>query len=251
METIASRSNERIKAARALQRGKERRETGLHLIEGEKLVREALTSGQNVRELYLEEGYEAGVPVPEGTQVFSVTRSVLESLCEAKTPQHAAAVVETPRTALPDTWPEGLIVLLDCVQDPGNVGTIIRTADALGAKAVVLGEGTADPFSVKTLRASMGSSYHLPLYEGGIAETVRTLRAEGFTAVCGHLAGSEQLPATGKKCALVIGNEGNGVSDAVAAECVHYRLPMKGRAESLNAAVAAALLIDRFINQGE
>ncbi|MDO4494027.1 MAG: RNA methyltransferase [Clostridia bacterium] len=251
METITSRTNERVKGTRALQRAKERKERGLHLAEGEKLVREALTSGCTVREVYLEEGFGLGVPVPEGTELVTVTRPVMEVLCEAKTPQHAVAVVETPDTSLPGVWPEGLIVLLDCVQDPGNVGTVIRTADALGASAVVLGTGTADPFSVKTIRASMGSSYHMPLYEGDIAETLGALKKAGFTAVCGHLHGSETLPETGKKCALVIGNEGNGVSDAVADECVHYRLPMRGRAESLNAAVAAALLIDRFINQGE
>lgn len=248
METITSRTNERVRRAKALSGAKERRETGLHLAEGEKLVLEALASGQRVRTLFIEEGFELPetAALSNGTELVSVSRSVLEVLSEAKTPQHTVAVVETPSLEPPAVYPEGLVVLLDCVQDPGNVGTIIRTADALGAKAVLLGAGTADPFSVKTLRASMGSGYHLPLYSADISDAIADLKKQGFTVICGHLAGSTELPPHGKKTALVIGNEGNGVSDAVAAECLLYRLPMKGRAESLNAAVAAALLIDRL-----
>lgn len=250
METITSRTNERVRRAKMLSGARERREAGLHLAEGEKLVIEAFTSGQKVRTLFIEEGFALPkvIGVSAETELISVTRSVLEVLTEAKTPQHTVAVVETPSLEPPETYPAGLVVLLDCVQDPGNVGTVIRTADALGAAAVFLGEGTADPFSVKTLRASMGSSYHVPLYAGNALEAVTKLKSQGFTPVCGHLAGSSELPKHGKKTVLVIGNEGNGVSRAVADQCLLYRLPMKGRAESLNAAIAAALLIDRLID---
>jgi len=248
METITSRTNERVRRAKALSDAKERRETGMHLAEGEKLVIEAITSGQSVRTVFIEEGFALPetVDLPLVTEYVTVSRSVLEVLSEAKTPQHTVAVVGTPSLEPPQSYPEGLIVLLDRVQDPGNVGTIIRTADALGAEAVFLGYGTADPFSVKTLRASMGSSYHLPLYTGDVLSAVRELKEQDFMVVCGHLSGSPELPSHGKKTALVIGNEGNGVSAEVAAECLLYRLPMKGRAESLNAAIAAALLIERL-----
>jgi len=175
----------------------------------------------------------------------------MEALSESKTPQHSCAIVETPDLTPPAQYPEGLIVLLDCVQDPGNVGTILRTADALGAAAFFIGSGTADPFSGKTLRAAMGSTYHLPIYTGNAAETVHHLYKQGFTCICGHLKGDSALPPLGQKTALIIGNEGNGVSDEVAAACTLYKLPMRGRAESLNAAIAAALLIYELSNRME
>jgi len=137
------------------------------------------------------------------------------------------------------------------VQDPGNVGTILRTADALGASALFVGSGTADPFSGKTLRAAMGSTYHLPIYTGDAVEAVQALRKQGFTCICGHLKGESTLPRLSSKTALVIGNEGNGVSDTVAEACTLYKLPMRGHAESLNAAIAAALLIYELSNRME
>lgn len=139
--------------------------------------------------------------------------------------------------------PRRLIVILDRVQDAGNLGTIVRTADAFGAAGVFVGTGSADPFSGKALRAAMGSTYHLPVWQGDAAAALDALAAQGFVCLCGHLQGEAALPDVTARMALVIGNEGNGVSDAVAARCLRYRLPMPGRAESLNAAVAAGILI--------
>ena len=236
---ITSRSNERVKAARALQDAKARRETGLHLIESEKLVTDAIASGARVRTVFTtEDAYAA-----DGIETVVVSESVMEALATARTPSGLCAVVETPDCSIPETFPEGLIVVLDRLQDPGNVGTIIRTADALGAAGVLLSPDCADPFSPKALRAAMGSTYHLPVMIGALTEALPRLRSQGFTCVCGHLKGSETLPATGCSKVLVIGNEANGAPDEVADLCELYRLPMKGRAESLNAAIAAAILI--------
>ncbi len=246
---ITARSNERIKQARALLQAKERRTRGLHLIEGEKLLIEAVSSGCTPEEVFLEDGYSLPPELPHDLPVQLVSRSVLESLTVSATPQHVAAVVRTPDLTPPVIYPDGLAVVLDCVQDPGNVGTILRTADALGASCVLLGAGSADAFSGKTLRAAMGSSYHLPLYTGDAAAELRRMCEQGFLCIAGHLRGSESLPPLKTKTALVIGSEGNGVSDEVAALCALYRLPMRGRAESLNAAVAAALLLYELSNR--
>lgn len=257
---ITSRTNERIKAARALSQAKERRARGLHLAEGEKLVSEALTSGCSIEDVFVEETVLGDMDdnsvlrlsaFSDSTRITPVSRSVMEALCESKTPQHSCAIVRTPDLTPPEVYPEGLIVVLDRVQDPGNVGTILRTADALGACALLVGNGSADPFSGKTLRAAMGSTYHFPIYAGDAATELIRMREQGFTCICGHLHGSETLPALGKRTALVIGNEGNGVSHEVAAACTLYRLPMRGRAESLNAAIAAALLIYQLSNRME
>ena len=153
------------------------------------------------------------------------------------------ATVKTPDQPIPEYYPAGLIVALDCVQDPGNLGTILRTADAMGACGLLLGEGCADPYAPKPLRAAMGSIYHIPVWQGNLENEAARLAAQGFTLVCGHLKGTDVLPEPGEKCVLVIGNEGNGVSDAIAAQCEKYRLPMYGFAESLNASVAAGILI--------
>ena len=242
---ITSRSNERVKSARALQDAKARRETGLHLIESDKLVLDAIASGARVRTVFKTEGAKGA----DGIETIVVSESVMEALATAKTPSGLCAVVETPDCSVPEIFPEGLIVVLDRLQDPGNVGTIIRTADALGAAGVLLSPDCADPFSPKALRAAMGSTYHLPIMIGALREALTRLRSQGFTCVCGHLAGSETLPAITKRAALIVGNEGQGVSSETAALCTLYRMPMRGRAESLNAAVFAALMMQTMIDR--
>lgn len=238
---IESRTNPVIKECRAMSMAKTRKDIGLHRIEGDRLVREAILSGAALRLLLVEDGFE--IDPPAGCAGYRVNRSVMESVTETETPQHLCALVKTPDTALPAQFPAGLIVLLDGVQDPGNVGAILRSADAFGAQGVLLSPACADPFSPKSLRAAMGSTYHLPIWRGETASALKEMKRQGFTAVCGHLHGSETMPALHQKTALVIGNEGAGVGEETAAECCLFRLPMKGRAESLNAAVAAGILI--------
>ncbi len=238
---IESRANERVKEARKLLLRKERKESGLHLIESEKLVREAVTSGAKIVSCFLEEGF-AFTP-PEGAIMYTVTRAVLESLCESQTPQGIVAVVQTPDLTPPDVYPYGLVVVLDGVQDPGNVGAIVRSADAFGAVGLLVSPACADVFAPKTLRAAMGSTYHLSVWQGELLPELIKLRGQGFTALCGDLKGSETLPALAPNVALVIGSEGSGVSETVADACERFRLTMHGRAESLNASVAAGVLL--------
>lgn len=238
---IESRANERVKEARKLLLRKERKESGLHLIESEKLVREAVSSGATIVSCFMEEGF-AFTP-PESATVYTVSRAVLESLCESQTPQGIVAVVQTPDLTPPSAYPSGLVVVLDGVQDPGNVGAIVRSADAFGASGLLLSPACADVFAPKTLRAAMGSTYHLPVWQGELLPELTNLRQQGFTALCGDLKGSETLPTLAANVALVIGSEGSGVSEAVADACLRFRLTMRGRAESLNASVAAGVLL--------
>lgn len=238
---IESRSNERVKDTRRLLQRKARKESGQHLIEGEKLVREAILSGARISALFVEDGF--AFFVPENVPAYAVSRSVLESLCESQSPQGVVAVVETPSLVPPERYPAGLIVVLDGVQDPGNVGTILRSADAFGAAGMLLSPACADAYAPKTLRAAMGSTYHLPVWQGDLPVEVSKLVSQGFLPLSGDLSGSETLPELRRNTALVIGSEGGGVSAEVAALCVRYRLPMKGRAESLNASVAAGILL--------
>lgn len=240
MDRITSRTNPRIQRARSLRESKYRKQTGCHFVEGDKLVREALTSGTTLETVFVREGYAGSMDFP--CETVLVTDGVMDALSTAGTPQSLCAVARTPDSALPDAF-SGTVLLLEDVQDPGNVGTLIRTADALGASCVILSPHSADPFSPKTLRASMGSVYHLPVYVTDIPAALRTLRDQGYTCLCGHLKGSETLPPKSSQMALLVGNEGNGVTDEAAALCYAYRLPMPGRAESLNAAVFGAILL--------
>ena len=238
---IESRANERVKEARKLLLRKERKAAGLHLIESEKLVSEAIASGARVVTCFVETGF--AFSPPESATVHAVSRSVLESLCESQTPQGVVAVVETPPLTPPGRYPAGLVVALDGVQDPGNVGTILRSADAFGAAGLLLSPACADPYAPKTLRAAMGSTYHLPVWQGDLTTELARMKQEGFFALCGDLRGDETLPKLAANVALVIGSEGSGVRAEVAALCERFRLSMRGRAESLNAAVAAGVLL--------
>lgn len=242
---ITSRANERIKSARALQQHKEREARGFHLIEGDKLVMEAIRSGAEIETVFAREG--AAFPV--GYEVLTVSDSVMEAISTQKSPQALCAVVRTPDTSSPENYPPGLVIVLDRLQDPGNLGTIIRTADALGATGLLLSPDSADPFSPKGLRSAMGSTYHIPIWIGELAREIPRMKEQGFVCVCGHLKGSDSLPSHGGKTALVIGNEGQGVSNEVTELCIPYRLPMRGQAESLNAAVFAALMMQRLLDE--
>lgn len=217
---------------------------GLHFIEGDKLVREAVVSGVEFGDAFVEEGHELMQMILEGAgaKVYLVSRAVMQSLANTNEPQWVCATVKTPAIDVPMLYPSGLVVVLDEVQDPGNIGTIIRTADAFGAVGVLLNEGCADPFAPKTVRASMGSVYHLPIWYGHIPTELAKMKDQGFGLICGHLDGDSQMPEILPNTALIIGNEGRGVSDEVANLCEKYRLPMYGMAESLNASVAAGIL---------
>lgn len=242
---IESRQNEIVKRARALGGKKARDAQGLHFIEGEKMIGEALRCHCAFSEAFIEPGHTAleSKLAEENVRFHIVNRSVMESLAQTDTPQWVCACVKTPDTAPPCDYPVGLIAALDAVQDPGNLGTIIRTADAMGACGVLLGAGCADAYAPKTLRASMGSIYHLPVWRGELPNELQKLKNADFPLVCGHLQGDEELPQLADRCVLVIGNEGHGASETVSALCHRYRLRMYGRAESLNASIAAAIML--------
>ena len=241
LERLTSLKNPRVMLWRSLRDRKGRRETGLFLAEGRKMAEEALASSFPVEDLLLREGTD--FPVPEGIRAYELPEHVFDSLCETKTPQGVLAVVKQQELALKGTR----LVALDGVQDPGNVGTIIRTADAAGFDGVILSEACADPFSPKVLRSTMGSAFRLPVVtRSPLAAFLTGLKEQGWTILSSQLDGEpffERRGVEGPFC-LVIGSEGNGVTPEVrAAANRHLRLPMQGGAESLNAAIAAGIMM--------
>lgn len=180
--------------------------------------------------------------------VVPVAAHVLAAISEVETPQGVVAVIRRPPPAADPipVHPDLLLLVVDRVQDPGNLGTMLRTADAAGATAVVLLPGTVDPYNPKSLRASMGALFHLPVLEWPVHRLRPFLRERGMRLLAADVAGAVDYRAADyrRPLALAVGNEGEGVEpELLAAADAVVRIPISGRAESLNVAVAAALLL--------
>ncbi len=243
IEHQTSNKNPRVQSWRALKERKARLETGLFLAEGRKMTEEALCSGYQLEALLVDEARLADFSLPADVSVYALPAHVLAAVCDTKTPQGIAAVVHMRSSGALGRK----IVALDGVQDPGNVGTIIRTADAAGLEGVLLSMQCADVYSPKVLRATMGSVFHLPVQiTEDLPGALLRLRGQGYSVLSSQLDGEPfyTRQGIGDSFCLVIGNEGNGISDAVKATATHrLMLPMRGRAESLNAAVAAGIMM--------
>lgn len=241
---------------RALHTRAGRLKAGRFLIEGAGPVRAALEAGASVRAVIVAEGVtfadEVVLADRCGASVSEVPEAVLRQMGETTHPQGILAVCDLPAEAdlAAVLRGPGPVVALDAVGDPGNVGTIIRTADAAGAAAVLLGPGCADPFSGKVVRSTAGSIFHLPVVPVTWPSAVAASDAAGRRIVVTSGAGAMELPQAvagglvGPDTVWVIGSESHGVSDEVVAVAdLTVRIPMRGRAESLNAAVAAAIVL--------
>lgn len=202
------------------------------------------------------DGYETIIRpcLDRDIRVYSVADSLFESVSDTDNPQGVLAVLGLKRESMKDAaLRDGIVVILDGIRDPGNMGTIIRTADAAGCAAVVVTNGCVDLFNPKVLRSTMGSVFHLPvLHCGNTLEAVDICRRKGFLVCASHIEGSVDIydADLSGNVALVIGSEAEGVGD----EVLDYsdmliRIPMAGRAESLNAAVAAAVMIYEAVRQ--
>ena len=180
--------------------------------------------------------------------ILLVPPEMLRSLSDTRTPQGmVAAFPWIERQAEPaDLSGQGIFIALDRLQDPGNLGTILRTADAVGARGVILSPGCVDPTNAKVVRSAMGSLFRVPVFKNELTGVLAMLRQAGWRTYCGHLDGRDFFERTKShgRAVLIVGNEAAGVSDPVASACDEWvRLPMPGGAPSLNAAVAAGIML--------
>lgn len=234
---ILSRQNPLVKELASLKEKKGRRRTGTFLVEGHKMVREAVTSGMDVVRLILREDY-AGETY--GLPAVRLGRDAFAAVCDEKTPQGIAAEVAIPlRSVQP---PQGRCLLLDGLQDPANVGAIIRTAVAAGYEDVYLA-GCADPFSPKSVRASMSGVFFARIMQGTQEEILSAIA--GMPVIAADMGGEDVFSyAAPEKFCLAVGSEGSGLSALVRSRAdVTVRIPMDARTESLNAAVSAGILM--------
>ena len=248
MRKITSKDNKIEKLCEQLAQKKHRDKLALYLIEGENLVEEAVKNGAGIQTVLVREGYSGKLSGLE-EEAFELDARLFDKLAQTETSQGIIAIVNKPQISREQFIGDagGNFVVLDRLQDPGNIGTILRTADAAGYKLAVVMKGTADVFSPKVVRAATGSLFRMPVvFMDSEEELLEFTRAAGkkTVATCFDTDLYYYDVNLKENIALIIGNEGNGISETlIASSDVKIKIPMHGNIESLNASVAAGILM--------
>ena len=248
---ITSSANQQMKNLTALmKKAKERKNQKAFVVEGPKMFVEA--PREWVLHVYVAESLlksEDNQKLLAGYDYEVVADSVFRSVSDTQTPQGILAILRMPEYTLPQLLCEERthLLILESIQDPGNLGTIVRTGEGAGISGIIMNRTTVDLFNPKTIRSTMGSIYRVPyLVVEDLKETLFNLKKEGVSLYAAHLQGTAAYDAFDYTvpCGFLIGNEGNGLSDKIAqqADC-YIRIPMEGQVESLNAAISATLLM--------
>ena len=247
MRYIESPKNEQIKQVKKLTKKKYQRREGKYLLEDWHLVADAIRAQAPIEAIYTTAKY-TNEPLLRRfyAKTTLISPEVAKALTATETPQGIFAVITLPKQVLPQHF-DGAWLLLDRVQDPGNVGTMVRTADAAGFAGVILGNGSVDEYNPKVLRSMQGSQFHLSVLHADLNEVITRLQAQKMP-VYGSELNEQALPYREvtplNDFALIVGNEGHGMSDDLLTKTDHnLYIPIKGQAESLNVAVAAGVLM--------
>ena len=249
MQKITSTSNERIKFLKTLKMKKGREESGCYLIEGKRAVTDAVKHNVAFECLLIEEGKE--FDIEPNCEKIIVSSHIIELLSETSSPEGIIAQARKFSTEFDANDLNGLVVFLDTLQDAGNLGTIIRTADAAGASAVILSENCVELFNPKVIRATMSSVFNIKIMvTDDKISALQELKNKGYTLYSAALNGENfydtEIEKEKNNC-IIIGNEGNGISkEVLSVSDKIITLPMRGDAESLNAGIAAGILIYGF-----
>ncbi len=248
---ITSGSNQQMKNITMLmKKAKARREQGLVVVEGRKMCVEA--PREWIDKVYVSESFLLEAEAREllaGTEYEVVSDHVFKSVSDTQTPQGILSLVRMPQYELSQLLRGSCtrLLVLESIQDPGNLGTMLRTGEGAGITGVIMNRTTVDLFNPKTIRSTMGSIYRVPYFVAeDLGAALRELKGQGVRVYAAHLRGKLQYdePDYTVGTAFLIGNEGNGLSDEIAGCADTYiRIPMEGKVESLNAAVSAALLM--------
>ncbi len=249
---IESRENSLVKRLVRLSNDRKfRKEMQEMVCEGEKMLGEALSSGMDIHDILLAEDAELDTALlrqaeGQGAKLYICPSSLLGKVSNVKTPQGVVFSCERPVAELRVLQDAKRLMVLEGLQDPGNLGTIIRTADAFALDGIILCEGCVDPTSPKVVRATMGAAFRMPIAAASLEQTVAFLREQNMPLYAAALSESS-VPLTHvdlTRAAVMIGNEGRGITKKAAALCTQQIIiPMDGRAESLNASVAASIIM--------
>lgn len=260
MDVISSSKNERIKNIAALQKSKKARtEQGVFVAEGLRLSEDVFKSASKlIREVYVSESFSGGNELKRLYDLagdirvvdpVTVKDSVFETMSETVTPQGILCVVKQPTYTVDEiiSGTDIKLLILEDIQDPGNLGTMVRTAEAAGMNGIIMSRGTVDIFSPKVIRSTMGAVLRVPfVYAENLNDVLDELRTKDISVYAAYLRDGTDFKKVkySNRAAVLIGNEGNGLSDSVLEHCdMNVFIPMAGEVESLNAAVAAALLM--------
>ena len=248
---ITSTSNPKVKELVQLQKkAKHRNQAGVFIAEGSRMVLE--TPVERIKQLYISESYfeKGGQKLDEEGYDFEIlSDNVFSYVSDTKTPQGILAIVKRKEYKLEDiiNVKNPHIMVLDNLQDPGNLGTIFRTAEAAGVTGIVLSRDCVDIYNPKVIRSTMGAIYRMPfVYVDDLLDALSKMKEKGIKTYAAHLKGKNSYDRENYKdaCAFLIGNEGNGLREEISDKAdIWIRIPMEGEAESLNAAVAAAVLM--------
>jgi len=263
MDVITSSQNNLIKEIKSLDKRKYRDEKGLFIAEGIRFVGEALEESADISYIVVSEklpDIKGGIEIlkdieAQGIKYYRTTEKIFKDISNTESPQGILAVIKAKKLDFEDIVQEhNKIIILEGLQDPGNMGTIIRTADAAGMTGIIISEGCVDIYNPKVLRSTMGSVFHLPVYQcKDIVNTLKLIKTRGIKIYATHLKGNQSchdLKMDGD-VAIIIGNEANGINDETAGLAdVLVRIPMPGKAESLNASVAAGILMYEVVRTG-
>lgn len=254
---IESKGNNLFKETKKLKERKNRIKSGKYIIEGFRLVQEAFKAGIDVDYLIVtSDGKEKldsylGEYLNEKSNIYEMTDTLFKELISTEQPQGIVAVINMNEKPLDLNG--SFYLLCDKVQDPGNLGTIIRTAHAVGVQGIILTKGTVDIYNEKTIRSTMGSIFYVPIhYDDENFTLVKQLKSEGFKTVVTSLDTDKNFfeEDIRGKVLLTVGNEGNGVSDEVYKLAdIKVKIPMPGNAESLNVAIATSVIMYEKIRQ--
>lgn len=253
---ITSTSNPQVKNLQQLaKKARARKEQDVFLVEGMKMFQEA--PREKIQKVYISKGLyeEKGQAFLEGLPFEVLEDRVFEAASDTKTPQGVLCVIKQYHYCLEDMICKESphLLLLENLQDPGNLGTIMRTAEGAGADGVILSRSSVDLYNPKTIRSTMGSIYRMPfLYVDSLEEVLPVLKGKGIRTYAAHLQGENCYDQEDYRegCAFFIGNEGNGLTEALSRRADTWiRIPMHGKLESLNAAVAASILMYEVCRQ--
>lgn len=259
MQIISSKDNEIVKNIKKLKEKKYRDLENAYIIEGIKLVKEAIYENAKIRQIIMCENYADNKEIDKETlyeiskyNLIYVTEKVFNTITDVKTPQGIIAIVEKNNSTCEINYSEEIIIALDDVQDPGNLGTIIRTADSANLKQIILSKNSADPYNPKVVRSTMGGIFRVNIIEvDNLEETLKQTQKNGFKVMVTVLDTQKSIyDANYNKKVIVIGNEANGISKSIqniADEKV--KIPMLGKTESLNASVAAGVMIYEYVRR--
>jgi len=259
MQTITSKDNELIKHIRKLKDKKYRDESNEYVVEGVKLVEEAVKENAKIKQIIVCEDTTRTYEIPTHIMLeiakyecISVSDKIFNIITQVTNPQGIMAIIEKNAQNAKIDYTQDIIVVLDDVQDPGNLGTILRTVDSIGLNQIIVSKGTADAFNSKVVRSTMGAIFRIKIIEvENLAQAIKEMKKHHFKLMVTSLQTKNSIyDIDFYKKIIVIGNEANGVSKEIQDMADEKaKIPMLGRTESLNASVAAGVVMYEYVRQ--